>query len=86
MESLVDITSEYKRVFEANARYPDVSLTLLKSAFSFAVFDNSSEVNIYDFEKAIESTHLVYPDVIKKELPRFDKTFDALIKEEGGIR
>ena len=85
MESLVDITSEYKRVFEANARYPDVSLTLLKSAFSFAVFDNRSEVNIYDFEKAIESTHLVYPDVIKKELPIFKDKFKDIYNEENGI-
>ncbi len=85
MESLVDITSEYKRVFEANARYPDVSLTLLKSAFSFAVFDNRSEVNIYDFEKAIESTHLVYPDVIKKEIPIFKDKFKDVYNEENGI-
>ena len=85
MESIVDITSEYKRVFEANARYPDVSLTLLKSAFSFAVFDNRSEVNIYDFEKAIESTHLIYPDVIKKELPIFKDKFKDIYNEENGI-
>ena len=85
MESVTDITSEYKRVFEVNARYPDIALTLLKSAFSFAVFDNRSEVNIYDFEKAIESTHLVYPDVIKKELPLFKEKFKDVYNEEKGI-
>ena len=85
MEAVTDITSEYKRVFEVNARYPDVALTLLKSAFSFAVFDNRSEVNIYDFEKAIESTHLVYPDVIRKELPLFKEKFKDIYNEENGI-
>ena len=85
MEFLTDFTSEYKRVFEANARYPDVTLTILKSAFSFAVFDNRKEVNIYDFEKAIENTHLVYPDVIKKELPIFKEKFKDMYDEENGI-
>ncbi len=85
MGFLVDITSEYKRVFEIGSRYPDIALTLLKSAFSFAVFDNRTEVNIYDFEKAIENTHVVYPDVIKKELPLFKEKFKDMYDEEKGI-
>ena len=32
---IVDFTSEYKRVFEIGSRYPDISLTLLKQAFSY---------------------------------------------------
>ncbi len=82
MGFLVDMTSEYKRVYEIGSRYPDCSLTLLKSAFSFAVFDNRNQVNIFDFEKAIENTHLVYPDVIKKELPKFKEQFKELYSEE----
>lgn len=84
MGFLVDMTSEYKRVYEIGSRYPDCSLTLLKSAFSFAVFDNRNLVTILDFEKAIENTHLVYPDVIKKELPKFKVQFKEMYAEEEG--
>ena len=86
MTFLVDLTSEYRRVFELGSRYPDCALTLLKQAFSYANFGNRKEVTILDVRNAIANTQAVYPDVIKKELPRFDKTFEALIKEEGGIR
>lgn len=85
MAFLVQMTSEYKRVYEIGSRYPDCSLTLLKSAFSFAVFDNRQQANIYDFEKAIENTHLVYPDVIAKELPKFKEEFKELYLEEDGV-
>ena len=85
MGFLVDLTSEYKRVFEVGSRYPDISLTLLKSAFSFTVFDNRKEVNIYDFEKAILNTHLVYEDVVKKEIPLFKEKFKDMYNEEAGI-
>ncbi len=86
MTFLVDLTSEYRRVFELGSRYPDCALTLLKQAFSYANFGNRKEVNILDVRNAVVNTQAVYPDVIQKELPRFDKTFEALIKEEGGIR
>ncbi len=85
MTFIVDLTSEYKRVFEVGSRYPDIALTLMKSAFSFTVFDNRTEVNIYDFEKAISNTHLVYPDVIKKELPIFKEKFKDMYDQEAGI-
>ncbi len=79
---IVDMTSEYKRVYEIGSRYPDISLTIVKSAFSFTVFDNRREVSIYDFEKAIKNTHLVYPDVINKELPKFKEMFKDIYDEE----
>lgn len=86
MAFLVNMTSEFKRVYEIGSRYPDCSLTLLKSAFSFAVFDNRNQVTIKDFEKAIENTHLVYPDVIKKKLPKFKEEFKELYaEEESGV-
>jgi ATP-dependent Clp protease ATP-binding subunit ClpA len=84
MGFLVDLTSEYKRVYEIGSRYPDISLTLLKQAFSHAVFDNRTEVNIFDFEDAVLNTKNVYPDVIKKDMPTFYKLFDDIIKEEKG--
>ena len=85
MGFIADLTSEYKRVFEVGSRYPDISLTLLKSAFSFTVFDNRKEVTIHDFEKAILNTHLVYEDVVKKELPLFKEKFKDMYNEEAGI-
>lgn len=81
MEFLTDITSEYKRIYEIGSRYPDVSLTLVQEAFSNALFDNRSEVNILDFRKSIESSKNIYKDVIEKELPRFDEIFNDEIEE-----
>ena len=85
MAFLVDLTSEYKRVFEIGSRYPDISLTLLKQAFSYAMFDNAKEVSVFHVQKAIENSKNVYPDVIKKELPKFLQQFREIINEEKGI-
>lgn len=56
MKFIVDLTSEYKRVYEIGARYPDVSLALLQQAFSYAIFDNQKEVTIEHIKKAVENT------------------------------
>ena len=85
MAFFVDLTSEYKRVFEIGSRYPDISLTLLKQAFSYAMYDNAKEVSIFHVQKAIENTKNVYPDVLKKELPKFLQQFKEIISEEKGI-
>ena len=82
MAFIVDITSEYRRVYELSARYPDISLTILQQAFSYAVFDNKKEVSIRDVRKAIANTKLVYPDVIKKELIRFNDEFSDIYRME----
>ena len=82
MAFIVDLTSEFKRVYEFSARYPDVALAIVQQAFSYAVFDNRKEVNIRDFKKAIENTKLVYPDVIKKELVRFYDEFSDIYRME----
>lgn len=84
MGFIVDLTSEYKRVYEIGSRYPDISLTLLKQAFSHAIFENRKEVNIFDIEYAILNTKNVYPDVIKKDMPTFYKMFKDIIDEEKG--
>ena len=81
MSFIVDITSEYKRVYGIGSRYPDICLTLLSQAFSQAVFDNRKEVNILDIRNAIENSKNIYPDVIRKELVNFDKKFKELIKK-----
>ena len=82
MTFIVDLTSEYKRVYETASRYPDVSLTVLRSAFSEAVYANKKRVDIFDVEHAILNTKQVYPDVIKKDMPIFYETFKDIIKEE----
>lgn len=83
MSFIVDITTEYKRVYGIGSRYPDICLTLLSQAFSQAVFDNRKEVNIFDIRNAIENSKNIYPDVIKKELLNFDIKFKQIINEEG---
>jgi len=82
MEFLTDITSEYKRIYEIGSRYPDVTLTLVQQAFSNALFDNRTEVNINDFRQAILNSKNIYADVIKKAIPEFDKIF---IDEENEL-
>ncbi len=84
MGFITDITSEYKRIYGIGSRYPDICLTLLKQAFSQAMFENRKEVNIFDIRNAIENSTNIYPDVIRKELPKFDTTFQKIIAEENG--
>ena len=81
MEFLTDITSEYKRIYEIGSRYPDVTLTMIQDAFSYAVFDNRKYVNVLDFRKAIENSKSIYQDIINKALPNFDTTFATEIEE-----
>ena len=80
MEVITDITSEYKRIYEIGSRYPDVSLTMVQQAFSNALFDNRTEVNVLDFRKAIENSKNIYQDVIDKTLPEFDRIFKEEIR------
>ena len=84
MTFLVDITSKYKRYYGLGSMYPDVSLTLLKQAFSYTVYDDRPFVDIFDIRKAIENSKNIYPDVIRKGLEEFDVTFKDLMLEEKG--
>ena len=81
MEFITDITSEFKRIYEIGSRYPDVSLTIVQQAFSNALFDNRREVNIMDIKLAITNSKNIYPDVIKKSMPEFEKMFADQIEE-----
>ena len=82
---IVNMTSEYKRVYEISSRYPDISLNLLRQAFSAALFDNSSEVKFKHIYEAIKNTKAIYPDVIKKELLIFKEEFKEELTNEGVI-
>ena len=81
MEFITDITSEFKRIYEIGSRYPDVSLTIVQQAFSNALFDKRREVNIMDIKLAITNSKNIYPDVIRKSMPEFEKMFADQIEE-----
>lgn len=83
MTFIVDMTSEYKRVYEISSRYPDIALTILRQAFSQALYKNRTTVGMKNIYDAISSTKAVYPDVIKKELVKFKEIFAKELLEEG---
>jgi len=83
MKFIVDMTSEYKRVYEISSRYPDICLVILRQAFSMAVYENKTEVSIKHVYEAIKSSKSVYPDVVQKELAKFKEQFKELLEEEN---
>ena len=80
---LVDMTSEYKRVYEIASRYPDITLTILANAFSYAVFENNNEVRIKHIYKAVVNAKNIYADAHKKEIEKFKVTFAEMLEEEN---
>lgn len=83
MNFIVDMTSEYKRVYELGSRYPDNSLALLSKAFSYAKFDNSEFVTFKHIYKAIMNCKSVYSNVIEKEAEVFKIKFKDFIEKEN---
>ena len=79
---IVNMTSEYKRVYENGSRYPDVSLSLFSKCFTYARFDNSDKVTFKHIYNAIKDCNLVYPDVVKKELVIFKEKFKEYLENE----
>ena len=79
---VVELTTEYNRVYETEGRYPDVPITIFSQAFSEALFDNKQFVTATHVRRAIETTIAVYPDFIKKYLPLFDAEFKDLLDED----
>lgn len=82
---LVDMTSEYKRVYEVASRYPDITLTVLANAFSYAVFENSKEVRIKHIYEAVCNAKNIYPDAKTKEIAKFKETFKEMLEDEKVI-
>ena len=80
---LVNMTTEYNRVYEIASRYPDVCLTLISSAFSYAVFENASEVKMKHIYKAIVNANNIYPDAKKKEIEKFKVEFKDMLDAEN---
>ena len=85
MQFIVEMTVEYNRVFESASRYPDVCLTILTKAFSYAIFDNKNILEIKHIYDAIANTEVVYPDVKKKYIPLFKERFQDIIEKENAI-
>lgn len=83
MSFIVNMTTEYKRVYEISSRYPDIALVILRQAFSNAIYNNRRYVSFKDIYDAIRFTKAVYPDVIKKELVIFKETFKDELQAEN---
>ena len=82
MESIVDATTEFKRIYGLSAMYPDVALSVLTQAFSNAIFQNKDSVTIEDVYIAIKTSRRIYPDSIVKELAKFRDKFKDVCEEE----
>ncbi len=80
---IVEMTDEYKRIYEIGNRYPDVALTIVMNAFSLASFENSPNVKLKHFYKAVCRTKTVYEDAKKKDIEKFKQLFADLIQEEN---
>lgn len=79
---IVEHTSEYKRIYEIQNRYPDICLTLISSAFSYALFENSQIVTLKHIYLAMKNTNSIYEDSKIKAIEDFKVRFaDILIKE-----
>ncbi len=83
MTFIVQMTDEYKRVYEVASRYPDICLTILANVLTYALYDNRDKANIKDVYKAIANAKNIYEDVKKKEIVKFKEEFKDIIEEEN---
>ena len=83
MKFIVNMTTEFKRVYEISSRYPDIALVILRQCFSNAIYENRRTINFKNIYDAIKTTKAVYPDVIAKELVSFKEIFKDELKIEG---
>lgn len=85
MKFIVNMTTEYKRVYEISSRYPDIALVILRQCFSNAIYENRKTINFKNIYDAIKTTKAVYPDVIAKELVSFKEIFADELKIENTV-
>lgn len=83
IKAIVSATSEFKRVYGLAAMYPDVAFSVLSQAFSTALYENKTVVDVEDFYNAIKVSRKIYPDSIIKELASFRETFKDLCIQEN---
>ena len=85
VRSIVEATSEFKRVYGLAAMYPDVALSVLTQAFSNALYQNKKQVDILDVYNAIKMSKRIYPDSIVKELNAFREKHASIASEDNII-
>ena len=83
MKFIVDMTDEYKRVYEISSRYPDICLTIVSNAFTYALFDDENVCRIKHVYKAVCNARNIYEDAKKKAIEKFKEDFADLIAEEN---
>ena len=85
LESIVEATNPYKRVYGLGAMYPDICFSILTAAFSNALYENKNVVDVKDVYNAIKNSKRIYPDTIIKELNNFRVKFNDICMQEGII-
>lgn len=83
MKFIVEMTDEYKRVYEVASRYPDICLTIVANALTHALYDNSNIATIKHFYQAICNTKNIYEDALRKEKERFKIEFADMLRAES---
>ena len=83
MKFIVEMTDEYKRVYEVASRYPDICLAIVANALTYALYDNSTSATLKHFYKAICNARNIYEDAKKKEIERFKEEFKEMIVAEN---
>ena len=83
MTFIVDMTDEYKRIYEISSRYTDICLTILSNAFTYALFDNENICRIKHIYKAVCNARNIYDDARTKAIEKFKIDFSDLIREEN---
>lgn len=82
-EWIVEYTSEYKRIYEVQNRYPDICLTMISSAFSYAVYESAPEVKLNHIYLAMKNTNAIYDDAKEKALADFKTRFADMCERDG---
>ena len=83
LHSIAEATNPYKRVYGLGAMYPDICFSVLTAAFSNALYDNKTAVDLLDVYNAIKNSKRIYPDAIVKELAKFREKYSDLCLTEG---
>lgn len=83
MTFIVEMTDEYKRIYEIASRYPDIALNIVSNALTYALYDNTKIVKLSHFYKAICNAKNIYEDAKIKEIARFKDVFADMILDEG---
>ena len=83
LESIVNATSEYKRVYGLGAMYPDICFFVLTVAFSAALVQSRNYVTALDVYTAILNSKRIYPDSIVRELATFREQYKDVCAADG---